>query len=451
MRHLWLVLACLVLAACGGARYTRDDGRPLDPALLARIKAYGEGERALHSALARAASLNDPECSRSFALPFTVATSRDYDEDMRVAWVRVLDVDERLSVVAAVPGSPLVPGDRIEALDGEPIGDRPFEQLARLRDFGQSIVVRVGDGKNRIVKPFEVCRGLPRLALPVDPDEQDYHWETVVHPLELVEGGLTADEALWIVLWGQGLSESGGLRMKTFQYTRNIVGAAIEVASLASGLSGAAEAARIASDKALESAAQSASEAVASKALEQAAIAAAEEASREYAAQVGRELGKAVGRRALSMAQSSFMTRVGMSLTALSWVASTAFDEADAWAFQRMIQLGANPLASASLHRKLATAGRVRNAFALDEERLDGLTLLAEQSGRSAFLSATLFGPANRPNTQLIIDMPSASHAPAALPSTSGRAAQALLPVSAGSVPAGEGALPLQSDRGNYK
>ena len=59
------------------------------------------------------------------------------------------------------------------------------------------------------------------------------------HPLELAKADLTADEALWTVLWTQGLSEEGGARMKVYDYGTSILSTLYTVATLASGLQAA--------------------------------------------------------------------------------------------------------------------------------------------------------------------------------------------------------------------
>ena len=54
-----------------------------------------------------------PDCDKQWELPFAVATSYGWDETDRVAWVRALNVDERLSVVAvAAEGRRLAPRRR---------------------------------------------------------------------------------------------------------------------------------------------------------------------------------------------------------------------------------------------------------------------------------------------------------------------------------------------------
>ena len=403
-----LLLLALLVSGCSTIQYTVDDGRAVDEALLARLRILGEGERALRPAIARSAALDDAECSRQWELPFSVATSYEWKDDDKVAWVRALQVDERLTVIAAATDSPIKVGERIVELEGEQTTDSEamVETLTRLRDGGERFSLRTAKGRTVEVKPFELCRGHTRLAPPNEPEQQGFHWLLNQHPLELASAGLSPDEALWTVLWGQGLSEEGGLRMKSFQYSRNVLGTVLSIASLASGISGATEAARVAADRATRAAtsaaAQSAGEALAAKALEQATSSAAEAAGRGYALRVGREVGALV-------AQQSFMTRVGLSLSALSWVASTAFDEADQWAFMQMLKLGADPLAGARLHQKLVARGLVRNAFVLSPERLTQLALLAKDHQRADLLEAILRGGSLEMFALRLVELPSAS------------------------------------------
>ena len=70
--------------------------------------------------------------------------------------------------------------------------------------------MKTAAGKTATLKPFQVCRGYTRLAPPVTPGYQDFHWLMSVHPLDIFRPQITPDEALWMVLWTQGLSEEGG-------------------------------------------------------------------------------------------------------------------------------------------------------------------------------------------------------------------------------------------------
>ena len=85
-----------LLAAAAPARpllVTVDDGRAVNEELLGNIRSYGAGERALRPAIARSAELKDPDCATQWELPFSVATSYNWNKDDRVAWVRALGVD----------------------------------------------------------------------------------------------------------------------------------------------------------------------------------------------------------------------------------------------------------------------------------------------------------------------------------------------------------------------
>ena len=89
-------------------------------------------------AIARSAALGDPDCSRQWELPISVATSFEWEEDDRVAWVRALQVDERLTVVAAAPDAGLAVGDKIVEIQGYKKKDsnKMLAELASLRDDG---------------------------------------------------------------------------------------------------------------------------------------------------------------------------------------------------------------------------------------------------------------------------------------------------------------------------
>ena len=434
-----VALASLLLGACGTVRYTLDDGRKVNETLLANLRALGHGERALRPAIARSAALGDPDCSRQWELPISVATSYEWEEDDRVAWVRALQVDERLTVVAATLDSGFAPGDKIVEIDGYKRRDsnKMLAELASLRDDGKAFPVRTAAGKTLTLKPFQVCRGYTRLAPPVTPGYQDFHWLMSVHPLDIFRPQITPDEALWMVLWTQGLSEEGGARMKTYHYGKEIVTTLFEIASLATGLNAAAEAAKVAVNQAAQAAAaaatKAAGEAAAKAALEEAARKLAEQAAQDYVRKVGEEVAKSVGRQAGNVLRDTFMARVGMSVSSLSWVATTAFDDADRWAWDRIGKLGGDPLAGATLHQKLLDQGLIANAFVLDEERLVRYSTLARQTQREDMLAALLKGASLEAFALRLTDLPSASDEGAGLAmiSESDQASAAVPPPSA--------------------
>ncbi len=412
----WAVpLVSLFLGACSTVQYTVDDGRKVNETLLANLRALGHGERALRPAIARSAALNDPDCSRQWELPISVATSFEWEEDDRVAWVRALQVDERLTVVAAAPDAGLAVGDKIVEIQGYKKKDsnKMLAELASLRDDGDPFKVKTAAGKTITLKPFQVCRGYTRLAPPVTPGYQDFHWLMSVHPLDIFRPQITPDEALWMVLWTQGLSEEGGARMKTYHYSKEIVSTLFEVASLATGLNAAAQAAKVAVNQAAQAAAaaatKAAGEAAAKAAIEEAARRLAEQAAQDYVKKVGEEVAKSVGRQAGNVLRDTFMARVGMSVSSLSWVATTAFDDADRWAWDRIGKLGGDPLAGATLHQKLLDQGLVSNAFVLDEERLVRYSTLARQTQREDMLAAVLKGASLEAFALKLTDLPSAS------------------------------------------
>ena len=384
-----LLLAGALLGGCAGVRYTVDDGRAVDEQLLGQIRAYGAGEQAVRPAIARAAALQDQDCDKQWELPFSVASSESWAENDRVAWVRALGVDERLTVVAAAPGSPLARGERIDAIDGRSLeGDAEglLALLADRRDAGKPFALRTSAGRGVVVKPFEVCRGYTRFAPPSTPALQDYHWLLSLHPLELTQPGLTEDEALWVVLWTQGLSEEGGARMKTWHYGSKIVGTLYNIATLASGLKGAAMAADAAMKVAQNAAAQVASEVVKQQLIEQAkAFAAAQ--LRGVLSDTAEKMARATMVGAM---QQAAVNRG--SLSGVARIGATVFDRADRWAFERMARLDASPVAGFTLHQKLAMAGLASNAFVFDAERLQAISEVAVARGLEPQMLAALNG-----------------------------------------------------------
>jgi hypothetical protein len=287
--------AALLAAGCAAPKYTVDDGRAVNAELLANIQLYGQGEQALRPAIARSATLRDPDCDRQWDLPVSVATSQGWSEDDRVAWVRALGVDERLTVISAAPGAPLQPGERLTHIDGTTSEEsqRLLLELGRLRERGRPFAVTTSTGRTVQLVPFEVCRGYTRLAPPNTPAQQDYHWLMSYHPLEIVQADLSPDEALWAVLWSQGVSEEGGVRMKAYDYGTWALGKLYTLATLASGLKGAAMAAEQAMNVARQAAASAATEIIRAQILEQA---------KQFAAgRIRDELGRSV--QALTQAQ----------------------------------------------------------------------------------------------------------------------------------------------------
>jgi hypothetical protein len=401
-----LALAALALGGCASRVYTVDDGRKVDEALLAQIRAFGDGERAIRPAILRSAALADPDCDHQWELPISVATSQGWSDDDRVAWVRALGVDERLTVVAAVADSPLATGERILQVGGRAShedAELTSSLLAQARDGGQPFVITTGEGRIVTLTPFEVCRGHTRFVPPNTPTLQDYHWLLSLHPLQVAQPALSDDEALWIVLWGQGLSEEGGLRMKAFDYGRRIVGTLYNLATIASGLKGAALAADAAMKAAQTAAAKVATDLLRSQLIEQA---------KNFAAQKLRETIADSAERVARAQLVDVMSRAARNRGALSGVArvaSTVFDRADAWALARMDKLSANPLAGFTLHQKMVDQSLAENAFALDTERLEALTQLAEARGLGEQVTAILRGVQVREMVLAMSRMPLAS------------------------------------------
>lgn len=378
---LCAAVLCVLATGCA-TRYTVDDGSPVDEQLLASIRLYGKAEQAVRPQIVKAAQLQDADCDRQWELPFVVATSHDLPRKDKIAWVRGLQVDERLTVVAAAPGSGLQPGDRIAEIDGDDDDpDEMFEELMELRDDGDAFTLTLSDWRKVKVLPVEVCRGRVAITKPKLEGAQDYHWLQSAHAMSVFSHDLTPDEAMWVVLWTQGLSEEAGARMKTYHYGMNMVKTALTVASIASGVGAAANAAsnaaaQYATSEAGKAAAQAAGKELAKYAAEQVADAARRKALETAAKEIAKATAQEIAVGALRTA-AIFKS----SLSGVSWVAGTGFYMADQWAFERMQKLGADPLAAYSLHFKLASHAQGDNAFVFDEERLAAMTKLADAAG----------------------------------------------------------------------
>lgn len=387
-RLLLLVLLALMTGCASGPKFTVDDGRKVDEALLAGMRAYGAGERLIRPAIARSAALRDKDCDKQWELPFAVATSAGWGTDDRVAWARALQVDERLTVIAVTQDSPLLMGTRLNHVAGQASDDGEWllEWLAEARDAGKPFTVGTTAGKAVQVKPFEVCRGYTRFAPPNTPQLQDYHWLLSLHPLEVTQAEPTPDEALWAVLWTQGLSEEGGARMKTYHYALKIGGTLYNLATLASGVKAAALAADAAISAAKSAAASAASEFIKQQLIEQGKSLAAQKI-REGLVDAAQQLTR---QQVVNVMQAAAANRG--SLSGVSRIAATAFERADAWAFTRMAALGAPPLAGFTLHQKLVERGLAANALLFDADRLAALNKVAAARGLEAEIVAILGG-----------------------------------------------------------
>lgn len=344
---LSLALA-LTLTGCGSAKLLVDDGRALDAKMLADVRTYGAATASLRPAVVRAGALAGPRCDTQYELPFDATSSYFFkDDNLKMAFVRQLGVNELLTVVAADPSAGLAVGATIVEVRGYKSGHtgKLITELMLARDDGKPFKLRLASGREVSVTPFKVCRG---RALPASPDkvaQQNYHWTQAVHPLEVFSQPLTPDEAAWVVLWTQGLSEEGGARMKTYSYV----------------LTGVATVAYIGLSVATVGAATAAGSAAAAA-----------------GATVGTVMGQVAGTIAVSAVAKGVTLAAAnkANLSGLNRIAAGVFDKADAWAFDSMKKLGLDPRAGLTLNDKLALQGSGNNAFVLDEERLAAMRLL---------------------------------------------------------------------------
>jgi hypothetical protein len=349
----FLATAFLVMLAGCSTKLTVDDGRKLDGQLVSEMRAYGAAAKALRPAIVRSAALNDEDCSAQYELPFDVMTSYGVeDEDAKVALVRALGVNETLRVIASAPSSGLNAGDIVTEVRG--YGGRNTLKMIKLlteaRDDGTPFNLKLATGRHIRIVPFRICRGHVVVASPFQPTDQRYHWRQSVHPLEIFHQPLTADEAEWVVLWTQGLSERGGARMKTYAF---MVGGLKWIATIGLGVTASAAAA----------------------------------STRGAATAAGASSGGQVAAMQLAGEAASMMTRSAAnraSLKGVSRVAAGVFGRADEWAFINMRKLGMDPGAGLSLHQKLLAQGAAENAFLYDKKRLTDMKALLANAPQRA-------------------------------------------------------------------
>jgi hypothetical protein len=382
------VALTLALAGCGSAKLLVDDGRKLDDKVLGEVRSYGAAATSLRPAVARAGALADPQCDTQYELPFEVSSSSFFkDEDLKMAMIRELGVNELLTVLAADPSTGLAAGETISEVRGYKSAHtlKLVTELYEARDQGKPFKIRLSSGREVAIAPFKVCRGRVFVAAPGKGAQQTYHWTGSVHPLEVFRQPLTPDEATWMVLWTQGLSEEGGARMKTFSFA---VGGVTAVVYL--GLAVATVGASVAAGSG--------------------------------AAAAGASIGTVMGQMAGTVAIGTVLKGVTLAaanktnLSGRNRVAAGVFDKADAWTFENMKKLGMDPRAGLSLNDKLAQQGAGNNAFVLDEERLANMQVLLAQLPK-----APESGPGQAPATAaeadsivetFAIDAPSDSPSP---------------------------------------
>ena len=102
-------------------------------------------------------------------------------------------------------------------------------------------------------------------------------------------------------------------------------------------------------------------------------------------------------------------------------MATTAFDDADRWAWDRIGKLGGDLPARRHAAPEAARPGLVSNAFVLDEERLVRYSTLARQTQREDMLAAVLKGASLEAFALKLTDLPSASDEGAGLAMLSGK------------------------------
>jgi hypothetical protein len=191
--------------------------------------------------------------------------------------------------------------------------------------------------------------------------------------------------------------------MKTFHYGTKIAGTLYNLFTIASGIQGAALAANAAITAAQSAATTVAAEIIKKQLIDQATAAAAAR-MRDELIGAARKLTQ---QQVIGALQAAAANRAALS--GVAWVAATAFEKADVWAYDRLEKLKADPLASFTLHQKLIQNGFLENSMVLDSDRLAALNKVAEARGRGEDVVAALQGIKPESLQVAIAEMPVAS------------------------------------------
>ena len=197
-------------------KYTVDDGRKVNETCSPTCVCPGPrrarpapGHRPLRGP-------EGPGAAASGSCPSAWPRATSGRRTTRVAWVRALQVDERLTVMAAAPGHR--PAARRQAGGHQGLPQERRQQDAgrarRAADDGDPFPGQDGRRQHGDGQALQVCRGYARLAPPLTPATRiplaDEH--SSAGPLRAPDHARRSpvDGA-----WTQGLSEEGGARMKT--------------------------------------------------------------------------------------------------------------------------------------------------------------------------------------------------------------------------------------------
>ena len=335
------------------------------------VKTWFSGEQAILPAKKLSSKVVDDSCSKQWNLTVRVAASNipRRSDDKKSVWNKDFGVGEDyLTVIAALPETGLVPGDRIIKPEWDAAAAAGFRRLNMSWVFDKDnkeepFEVVTETGKRATIKPFQTCKGTA-LVEPLDNplNSSQYGSEWVIQPVETFAVDLTPEESEWMVLWSEGFSAEATDRLRLFKLGKFAVGLAMSntVSSAASGnLNSASGAVKNVAQDAAKEAASAASKAAAQEIARQAMAQAKGMIQDAVTKVVATRVAGIVAKKAVGYAYDPVWNAV----------AETAFDDADAWAFKKMKALGMDPKAALTLSAKLSEAG-VKTHFVMDENRL---------------------------------------------------------------------------------
>ncbi len=101
-------------------------------------------------------------------------------------------------------------------------------------------------------------------------------------------------------------------------------------------------------------------------------------------------MAKSVGRQAATCSATPSWRGWDVGIEPVWWVATTAFDHADRWAWTASARSAATRWPAPTLHQKLLDQGLVSNAFGAHESASCAIPTLARQTQREEMLAAAL-------------------------------------------------------------
>ncbi len=370
-----LLLIALAIHSLSAGAYTYFDDKPFEQAKQ-MADAWVKSQRLLGPALYRSRHAIDEACDKQWQIPLRTGTSRkEYPAEFFGYLKSEYGFEDRgTTVIYADEQTGLKPLDILVPSSDDPTSEKNIKELSMREnrllgwnywndDERAPFKVKVGNRDTEVtVTPFKTCKGrvntwfypIPAVAI---------LRTFITVPLMIFDQDITPDEALWMTLWVQGFEFEGQGTLNMLTLTRTFLGA-VQGYMVGSATNSVIQAGTNGVQAMAKETAQQVAHSTATHAAKQAMI----EAAKKQAEQMIQDT--TLRAAATNMATRFGTNVVGQKTLSLEMIfAGTVFGKTDVWTFSKMIQLGADPTAAISLHRKLVAAGIQADFFIMDEER----------------------------------------------------------------------------------